>query len=182
MSKRVAVSVESINGMDSIMDPRFGRATGYVIVDIDSGQVVAEMENKGKEAAQGAGTGAAAMLSNLGVTVVVSGMFGPKAFAALEALGVEMWTAPPHKTVGEIISQYVSGGLKRENMPTGGGRGGGRGRGMWGGGQGRGRGAGGGQGMGQGRGMGQGGGQGMGGQGMRQAKGRVGSGNGGKGR
>ena len=45
MSKRAAVSVESINGMDPIIDPRFGRAMGYVIADIDTGQIVSEMEN-----------------------------------------------------------------------------------------------------------------------------------------
>jgi hypothetical protein len=42
----VTVSVERINGMDTIIDSRFGRVTGYKIVNIDAGQIVAEMENK----------------------------------------------------------------------------------------------------------------------------------------
>jgi len=93
MSQKAAVSVESLSGAGSILDPRFGRAGGFVIFDVGSGAVVEEVENSGQEQAHGAGTGAAAMMQAHGVFAVVSGRFGPKAYRALEALGIEMYAA-----------------------------------------------------------------------------------------
>ncbi len=160
MPKRVAVSVESMDGLQSIIDPRFGRAFAYVVVNVDANTVTAQLENTMRQAAHGAGTGAAAMMASNNVYAVVSGRFGPKAFQALSSLGIEMWTAPEGITVKEAISQFASGGLQRETNPSGGrGMGQGGGGGMGGG---RGRGQGGGGGMGGGRGRGQGGGGGKG--------------------
>jgi predicted Fe-Mo cluster-binding NifX family protein len=155
MSKLVAVSVEGINGLESIMDPRFGRAFAYLVVDVDTNTVVADLENKMRDAAHGAGTGAAAMMAGNNVKAVISGRFGPKAFQALSSLGIEMWTAPERITAKEAIAKFVSGDLVLEASPSGGrGMGGGGGGGMGGG---RGMGGGGGGGMGGGRGMGGGG-------------------------
>ncbi len=156
MSKRVAISVGSAEGLESILDPRFGRAHAYVVVDVDTNTVVAELYNTARQAAHGAGTGAAAMMASNYVNAVISGRFGPKAFQALNGLDIDMWTAPDGITVKDAVSKYVSGDLSRETSPSG-GRGGGMGggRGMGGGG---GRGGVGGGGMGGGRGMGRGGG------------------------
>ena len=152
MAKLVAVSVESLDGLDSVLDPRFGRAFAFVIVDADTNTIIGELDNKTRDAAHGAGTGAAAMIANYRVSAVISGRFGPKAFRALQSLGVEMWTAPEGITVDEAVSQFVSGTLEQESAPSGG-----RGPGMSGGrGMGRGGGMGGGRGMGRGQGGGRG--------------------------
>ncbi len=168
MPTRVAVSVESMDGLQSIIDPRFGRAFAYIVVEIDTNTVAAQLDNTTRQAAHGAGTGAAAMMASNNVNAVISGRFGPKALQALDNLGIEMWTAPESITVKEAIAQFVSGVLGRATIPSGSGnRGMGEGRGMGQGGGSRGGGGGmgrnrGGGGKGRGRGMGQGRGGGMG--------------------
>ncbi len=187
MSKKIAVSVETKNGLESFLDPRFGRAGAFIVVDVNSNEVLAEVENKLREAAHGAGTAAAALMAKIEVDAVVSGNFGPKASVALEELGIEMWTVLGRITVKEAVARYVSGRLKSESssvettndnsldLPgTDSKPGTGRGRGPCGagnrnmGGRGKGRGGGrkscgggrGGQGQGAGRGQGQGSGRG----------------------
>ena len=94
MSKKVAITVQSQDGLEAMLDPRFGRANAYLIVDLDSGEILSELDNVNIEAAHGAGTGAAAVMNAEQVDAVISGRFGPKAFQSLEAFQIEMWTAP----------------------------------------------------------------------------------------
>jgi predicted Fe-Mo cluster-binding NifX family protein len=46
------------------------------------------------------------MLKSAGVGAVVSGRFGPKAFDALRALGIEAWLAPPGLKAGEAVRLF----------------------------------------------------------------------------
>ena len=48
MSELVAVSVKELKGIDSLIDPRFGRALGFVIVNHATGEIVAEFHNSGE--------------------------------------------------------------------------------------------------------------------------------------
>jgi predicted Fe-Mo cluster-binding NifX family protein len=162
MSKKIAITVQRKDGLGSPIDPRFGRASAFVIVDRDTRELVLELDNVFAEHAHGAGTGAASLMEKQDVGVVVSGRFGPKAEQALTFLEIEMWTAPEGITVKETLDRLAAGKLERWNAstpPGGDSGGGGRGRGGGGGGGGRGRGPGGGGGGGRGRGRGGGGGR-----------------------
>jgi len=153
MSKRVAITVTSQNGLQSSLDPRFGRAQAFLIVDLDSRDIIAELDNESADLAHGAGTGSAAMMSAHDVQIVISGRFGPKAEQALSQLGIEMRIAPADFTAEQALDMLAAGTLQHASSDlateTGGGggmgQGGGRGRG---GGGGRGRGGGGGMGRG----------------------------------
>jgi predicted Fe-Mo cluster-binding NifX family protein len=181
MTDNIAITVQSTNGLASLLDPRFGRASGFVIVNRKTRAIVREVENRFVEFAHGAGTGAASLMQEQEVGAVISGRFGPKAEQALAALDIEMWSAPEGITAGEVLDLLASGELDHWGAAApravssgstlrasgGGGEGRGRGRGGGsggggGGGRGRGRGGGGGGG-GQGRGRGRGGGGGGGG-------------------
>lgn len=147
MSKRVAMTVESKNGLQSLLDPRFGRARAFLIIDQESRDIIAELDNESADLAHGAGTGSAATMSAHDVSVVISGRFGPKADQALSQLGIEMRVAPSDITADQVLDMLAAGTL--QHPPNGGptGTGGGGGRGM---GRGGGRGRGGGGGMGRG--------------------------------
>jgi predicted Fe-Mo cluster-binding NifX family protein len=186
MSRKVAITVQSKDGLKSLIDPRFGRAAVFLIVDAVTGEVIKELDNTSAAAAHGAGTGAAAVMNANQVDVVISGRFGPKAFQSLEALQIEKWTAPEGITAEEALIRLRAGTLQRitgATNPGHGGAGGMGGRGMGGGGMGGGRGGGmgGGRGgMGGGRGGGKGGGRGGGmGGGRGQGGGGMGGGRGG---
>lgn len=115
--RSVAISVaDGGEGLSAPMDERFGRAPRFVVVDADSGEVQQTAPNPSVEAAHGAGTGAAALMRELGVAAVISGRFGPKAHEALAALGIETWMAPPGLTAEQALRRFREGGLERMQM------------------------------------------------------------------
>ena len=62
---------------------------------------------------QGAGIQAAEIVARAGAKIVLTGFVGPKAFQALQALGIEAWMAPAGLTAKQALSQYRDGRLER---------------------------------------------------------------------
>jgi predicted Fe-Mo cluster-binding NifX family protein len=112
-SKVVAVSTQSDSGLAAVMDPRFGRAPFYTLVDLQSGEVISTLPNAAREEAHGAGTTAARIISDSGARAVIAGRFGPKAEQALVMLGIELWTAPDGLTAKQAIERLKAGELTR---------------------------------------------------------------------
>jgi predicted Fe-Mo cluster-binding NifX family protein len=111
---RIAISVTHAGqGMDALMDGRFGRAEAFLVVDRESGEVVETIDNASVGASHGAGTAAANTMRSEGVEAVISGRFGPKAFDALRALGIATWVAPPGITAGEALHLLDEGDLEQ---------------------------------------------------------------------
>ena len=109
---KIAISISS-EEPDACFDTRFGRATAFYFIDLetDTRQIVT---NPGVSASGGAGIQTAQFVAKLGVGVVISGAFGPKAFDALEAAGIQM-LVPPDKagmTIPKILSLYKMGELE----------------------------------------------------------------------
>ncbi len=87
------VVVSSIGeSLDSQVDPRFGRAAMFVLVDTETGETLSIDNSAGSNAAQGAGIQAAETVSQLGAECLITGHCGPKAFRALQAAGVTIYT------------------------------------------------------------------------------------------
>lgn len=155
---KIAVSAQG-NQPSSLMDPRFGRAAGFLIYDTDSKSYSFVDNASGVEASQGAGIQSAQSVAQAGAEVVITGQTGPKAEAALRQGNIRIVSAASGKTVEEVVQNFLSGKLGAETGPDeaspkgtgtmrgGRGMGGGGGRGMGGGG-GRGMGGGGGRRMG----------------------------------
>ena len=115
------VVVTSIGeGMDSQVDPRFGRASQFVLVDTETGETQSVDNSGGVSAAQGAGVQAAETISRLGAECLITGHCGPKAFRALQAAGIEVYTGASG-TVTEAIEQLRSGDLQCSGGPDVGG-------------------------------------------------------------
>ena len=92
---------------------RFGRAEAFLVAEREDGTTIETIDNASASASHGAGTGAASVLRSAGVDAVISGRFGPKAFDALRASGIEAWIAPPGITAGEAFRMLEDGGLER---------------------------------------------------------------------
>jgi len=116
MSKIVAISVTSTNGFDSSIDQRFGRCHSFLIVDLAKRTILAQLENNAAQASHGAGTGAAAIMSSNNVGVVISGAYGPKAFQALEQLGIEIMKVPENVSPMEALDKLEAGELDRMGL------------------------------------------------------------------
>ena len=113
MGRRIAISVVGPGGLVARLDPRFGRAAAFLMVDLESREILREVENEAAGAAHGAGTGAAATMSKNTVDAVISGRFGPKAYQALEALSIEMWIAPNGITAEQALDSLAAGTLEK---------------------------------------------------------------------
>jgi len=114
------VVTSSGESMESEVDPRFGRAVRFVVVDTESGEMSSVDNSKGVHAAQGAGVQAAETVSRLGAECLVTGHCGPKAFRTLQAAGIEVFTGASG-TVAEALEQLREGTLQRATAPDVGG-------------------------------------------------------------
>jgi predicted Fe-Mo cluster-binding NifX family protein len=85
---KVAVSSTG-NTLDSIIDPRFGRCSFFIIVDTDTMEFK-PVPNPAVDAAGGAGIQAAQVVTAEGVQAVLTGAVGPNAIAALRAAGTQV--------------------------------------------------------------------------------------------
>ena len=147
------------NTLDSMVDPRFGRAAWFLIIETETQELLEAVDNTaGKEAAHGAGISAAAQVANLGVEALLTGRVGPKALPVLEKAGVRA-VNDISGSVRDAIAGYARTSQEppktehpSQEAPV---QGQGQGKGM-------GQGCGCGKGQGQGKGMGQGKGQGRG--------------------
>ena len=116
--------------LESQTDPRFGRCPYFIIVDIDTMKFEA-LPNQSISAMHGAGIGAAQMVANKNVKVVITGNVGPNAHQVLSSTGIKIITGVTGN-VKNTIEKFRSGELKETSQPTvsphsGVGRGGGMG-------------------------------------------------------
>lgn len=97
--------------VNSPIDPRFGRARYFRIVDTETGQQSTADNSDGVNAVQGAGIQAAQKLSQLGVQTVLTGHVGPKAWSALQASGIQAF-AISDGTAEQAVQSFLEGKLR----------------------------------------------------------------------
>ncbi|MBN1512087.1 MAG: NifB/NifX family molybdenum-iron cluster-binding protein [Phycisphaerae bacterium] len=96
--------------LESPVDPRFGRAKQFLVVDSETLACEAHDNAQNLNAAQGAGIQAAQNAVNLGAEAVISGHCGPKAFSVLKAGGIRVYTTQA-ATVKEAVELFREGKL-----------------------------------------------------------------------
>ncbi len=96
--------------LDSEMDPRFGRAAYIVIVDPSSLAFEALDNGENVNAFKGAGIQAAALVSEKGASILLTGYCGPNAFKTLNAVGIKV-VNDVSGTVREAVAAFNEGGL-----------------------------------------------------------------------
>ena len=112
---KIAVTSEGPNMTDRV-DPRFGRAGGFVVVDVET---MAYVDNGASQAmSHGAGIQAAENIVNAGAGVLLTGYVGPKAFAALKAGGVKIGQNLDNMTVAEAVALYQAGKVEFADAPN----------------------------------------------------------------
>ena len=107
---KIAISAQG-DTLEAPVDPRFGRAKKFIVVDLDSGEIEAVDNAQNMNAAQGAGIQAAQNVVNLGVEALLTGHCGPKAFRVLSAAKVKVF-AGAAGSVAEALEKYKNGELK----------------------------------------------------------------------
>ena len=107
---KIAITAQS-GSLDARVDPRFGRAGYFVVVDPDTMEFESVDNKQNVQAAAGAGVQAAQTVAEHGASAVLTGNCGPKAFTTLGAADIEVFTGLDG-TVKEAIAAYKSGDLK----------------------------------------------------------------------
>jgi len=97
--------------ISSNVDPRFGRAKYFIVVDTDTNESAAHDNAQNLNAAQGAGIQAGETVARLGARSVVTGNVGPKAFRILNAAGIKVYLSG-EGTVADAIRKFKAGELK----------------------------------------------------------------------
>ena len=106
---KIAITSE---GQDpsSLVDPRFGRAKGFIIYNTDSKEYSYHDNEQNINAPQGAGIQSAKKIIDMGAKVLLTGNVGPKAFATLKKGEVTIIIGAKG-IVKDAVDQYLQGSL-----------------------------------------------------------------------
>jgi predicted Fe-Mo cluster-binding NifX family protein len=117
--EKIAVSSEGPT-LDARVDPRFGRAAGFLIVDPETLDFTYVDNGASQVMAQGAGIQAAEVVAGTGARVLLTGFVGPKAFQALAAAGIAIGQNLDQMTVREAIERFRAGDVAMAEAPNSG--------------------------------------------------------------
>lgn len=113
---KIAVTAKKNTGLETDIDPRFGRANYFAIVDTVN-MDVNFIANTAAESSSGAGVGAAQLIADQNVDIVISGSFGPKAFNGLSAADIKLYSVNGG-TIKEAVEDYNNGVLQQLTTAT----------------------------------------------------------------
>jgi len=105
------------NDLDAPMDTRFGRASRFLVYDLEE-DTFKVIDNSGSRGvAQGAGIQAAETVVRSGAKALITGNCGPKAFLALASAGIAVYNTNA-STVAAALEQYRAGQLVPAASPN----------------------------------------------------------------
>jgi predicted Fe-Mo cluster-binding NifX family protein len=112
---RIAISASG-RDIDAQVDPRFGRAAYFLLVDSETLSFDAIENKQNHQATQGAGIQAATLVARSKADAVLTGHCGPKAFKTLHAAGIAIVVGVTG-TVREVVQSFVRGELSYASAP-----------------------------------------------------------------
>ncbi|MCB2198865.1 NifB/NifX family molybdenum-iron cluster-binding protein [bacterium] len=95
---------------DAPLDPRFGRASAFLVLDLETKEFDLIDNGQSVGAAQGAGIQAAQRLVRADVKGLVTGHCGPKAFQVLNSAGIDVYYSNAG-TIREALEDFENGKL-----------------------------------------------------------------------
>ena len=102
--------------LDSPIDNRFGRAVGFIIYDMNTGEYKHQVNNLDELALEGAGIQAARNLVRAGINAVITGHCGPRAFHIFSNAGVEIYSGIKGPA-SAAVRRLAQGGLTPVQAP-----------------------------------------------------------------
>lgn len=113
----VAISAQS-SDIESLVDPRFGRARWFIVADSETGKWQAHDNAVNVDATGGAGVQAASTVAALGVQALITGNVGPNAHKALAAGNIVIYQVGNGVTVRGALDALAHGELTAVGGPT----------------------------------------------------------------
>jgi len=106
---KIAITAQG-QDLSSQVDPRFGRAQYFLIVNTESMDFECVANKQNINAPSGAGIQAGQIIANTGAKVLLTGNCGPKALGILSAAKVQVIVGVSGK-VEDVIQKYNNGEL-----------------------------------------------------------------------
>lgn len=103
-------------GLDDRVEARFGRCAYFVLIDTDSMQFES-IENPNIARGGGAGIQSAQLMSEKGVTTVLTGNCGPNAFSVFGQAGIQVIVGVSG-TVRSVVEQFKAGKFSSAGGPS----------------------------------------------------------------
>jgi len=97
--------------LDSNLDPRFGRAAYFIMVDPKTMAFEVVENSQNPNLSWGAGIQASKTIVDNHVDVLITGHCGPKAFKVLQKAGVKLMTGAGGR-VTDAVAQFITGKLE----------------------------------------------------------------------
>ncbi len=113
---RVVISAQG-EERTSLPDPRFGRAAFFVVMDSEKEEIIEVHANDMKDASGGAGVASAQKISGIGADVLITGALGPKAFAVIKELGIDVFSHNNESNLHETLLAFKGGRLVKLSNP-----------------------------------------------------------------
>ncbi len=107
---KIVISCEGA-ALNSSFDEHFGRAAGFLIVDLDSDELDYLPNPPDEQAEQGAGIIAGKRVQETGASALITGHVGGNAQRVLDAAGISIYCGH-FETAAEALSAYRAGDLK----------------------------------------------------------------------
>ncbi len=99
------------NSLESVMDPRFGRAAYFIIVDTETMESEV-IENSAAASGGGAGVTSGQLMADKEIEAVITGNVGPNAMNVLKASKVDIYRGT-NSSVKENIDEFKKGLLEQ---------------------------------------------------------------------
>ena len=112
---KIGVSSSGDN-LEALVNPRFGRCPYFLIVNPNDLSLDV-WSNPEASAMGGAGVQATQFIANKGVNILITGNIGPKAFNAINAAGIKVYTHV-FGTVKEVVELFNRGKLNEISHPN----------------------------------------------------------------
>ena len=113
---KVLVTTTGVD-LSAPLDPRFGRAKKFLLVDTETGEFSSVDNAQNLNAVQGAGIQAAQAAAKLGAQAIITGNCGPNAYRTLQSAGIRV-IAGAQGTVAEAIEKFKAGELTAVDSPN----------------------------------------------------------------
>lgn len=114
------IAISSIGkDLKSEIDPRFGRCSYFLIVEIENKKIKGfrAIKNTAKAQAGGAGISAGEIIANQNVNGVITKNLGPKAFEVFKQFNIKVYSAEGN--VKKAVENLISGKLSSLSNATG---------------------------------------------------------------
>jgi predicted Fe-Mo cluster-binding NifX family protein len=119
--RKIAVTSQGPS-LDDRVDPRFGRAAGFVVVNLETMETHYIDNGPSQAMAQGAGIQAAALVARAGVSCLLTGSVGPKALHALAAAGIQVGQNLEGLTVRDAVARFTGNQVETATAANQGGK------------------------------------------------------------